>query len=330
MEGLAGARLAVFAPTPVLTVTIESGDEQGPEMHFHPGGQGVWVSRMAAALGAKVVLCAAVAGEAGDILSALLESEGVELRSIRAHGRSGSYIHDRRSGERVPVAETRGPRLWRHEMDDLYGVILAAGLDADLTLLTGPQPPDAVSADIYERLAGDLQGNGGRVIADLTGSALQGALAGGIELLKINGEELVEEGLAQGRDPAQLLAGARRLREAGADVVVVSRAGQASLAILDDTPYRLTGPHFAAHDPIGAGDSMFAAIGVALAAGREPLEAMRMGVAAGALNVTRGGLGTGRPADVARLMSGVHVSPLEEPGSLGAGRSVRAGDDVDE
>ena len=49
-------RLAVFAPSPVLTVTIEAGPDR-PEVHLHPGGQGFWVARMAANLGAEVVLC---------------------------------------------------------------------------------------------------------------------------------------------------------------------------------------------------------------------------------------------------------------------------------
>ena len=44
--------ICVFAPSPILTITIERGPEDVPDVHLHPGGQGFWVARMAAQLGA--------------------------------------------------------------------------------------------------------------------------------------------------------------------------------------------------------------------------------------------------------------------------------------
>jgi 1-phosphofructokinase len=45
--------IMVFAPVPQLTVTIEQQGE-APELHVHPGGQGIRQARMCAALGASV------------------------------------------------------------------------------------------------------------------------------------------------------------------------------------------------------------------------------------------------------------------------------------
>lgn len=303
-------QLAILAPSPVLTVTIEAGDEHGAEIHYHAGGQGVWVARMAASLGAEVVLCAALAGEAGHVLRGLLASPGVEVRSVVADGRSGSYVHDRRSGERVVVASTQGPHLQRHETDELYGMMLAAGLEAGVALLTGPQPPDALSGEIYRRLAADLRANGARVLADLTDGALDGAIRGGVGLLKISHEELIAEGLADGDGRDQLLAGARKLHKRGARGVLVSRAVEPALALVSDRAHELTGPRFEPSDHAGAGDSMFAGVGAALADGRSLMDALRLGVAAGALNVTRRGLGTGNRAEVEQLLSHVRVNDL--------------------
>jgi 1-phosphofructokinase len=300
----------------VLTVTIEPGGEHGAEIHYHPGGQGVWVARMAAELGARVVLCVVLAGEAGDVLDGLLRFEGVEVRAVRGHGRSGSYIHDRRSGERVPVAVTEGPRLWRHETDGLYGAMLTAGLEADLAMLTGPQPPGAVAADFYRRLAMDLRGNGARVVADLTYGALEGALAGGVDVLKISHVEMVKAGFAADERLESLIAGAHALRDAGALAVVVSRAAEPAILLEDDVCV-LRGSRFEANDAAGAGDSMFAAIGVALASGRELIDAVGFGMAAGSLNVTRRGLGTGARAEIEQLAARVRA---EEPSA--GGRSL--------
>ena len=64
-------RVAVFGPNPLLSVTIEARGG-GDDVHVHAGGQGVWLSRMAAELGADVVLCGFVGGETGDVLEGLL------------------------------------------------------------------------------------------------------------------------------------------------------------------------------------------------------------------------------------------------------------------
>lgn len=295
----------------MLTVTIESGDEHGPEVHYHAGGQGVWVARMAGLLGAKVILCTALAGEAGEVLRALLPDEHIEVRIVQGHGRNSSYVHDRRSGVREVIAASQGPRLWRHETDELYGDMLTAGLDADLALLTGPQPPDAVGADVYRRIATDLRANGKKVAADLTNGALRGAIAGEVDLLKISDEELAAESFSEGIETAELLAGIGRLSTAGAHNVLVSRAAEPALALVGQRLYEVRGPRLEASDPTGAGDSMFAALGVGLAGGRDVIEAVQLGVAAGALNATRHGLGTGNPLDIERMLAHVQMRELD-------------------
>src|SRR3712207_9520993 len=87
--------VVVFAPLPILTVTVE--DLAGePDIHVHAGGQGVWQSRMISSLGVPVVLCAALGGETGHVLPHLVPAEGVELRDVHAGARYGGYVHDPR------------------------------------------------------------------------------------------------------------------------------------------------------------------------------------------------------------------------------------------
>lgn len=167
----------MFAPSPLLTVTIEPGVDR-PEVHLHAGGQGFWVARLAATLGAEVVLCCALGGEPGRVLEGLIESERLTLRAARANTPNRVYVHDRRTGERMEVVSVESRALNRHASDELYGMALGAGLDADVTLVTGCQPPDVVEAHLYRRLVGDLRVNGKLVIADLTGPPLRAALAG--------------------------------------------------------------------------------------------------------------------------------------------------------
>jgi len=55
----------------------------------------------------------------------------------------------------------------------------------------------------------------------------------------------------------------------------------------------------------GAGDSMTAGVAVGLARGMDLVDAVRLGSAAGALNVTRRGLGTGRKEQIERFAAHV-------------------------
>lgn len=304
--------LAVFAPSPVLTITIESGPIR-PSVHLHAGGQGVWVARLAATLGADVTLCCALGGEPGRVLRSLIGAEPITLAAASAGIPNGAYIHDRRSGERVEIVSVDSAPLDRHATDELYGIALAAGLDAGLTLVTGCQPTDVIGADFYRRLVNDLRANGKIAIADLTGPPLHATLQGGVELLRLSEDELVSEGYAQSERLDELITGARRLHTEGARYVVVSRAAAPAVVISDgDDPSEiaLSAPVFEALDARGAGDSMFAATAVGLARGMSMLDALRLGMAAGALNATRRGLGSGTRQEIERLAAHVEAIPL--------------------
>jgi 1-phosphofructokinase len=185
------ARVALLAPSPILTVTLE---HEGPEaeLHLHPGGQGFWVARMLRSLGIGVAFCAPLGGEIGTVLRALLEAEDLELHAVESGGWNGSYVHDRRREGPVTVGETRSPSLARHEADALYAAMVSAALGARLAVLTGPRSEDVIDPDFYRRLAGDLRRNGCTVAADLSRRTLASALAGGLDVLRLSERELSE------------------------------------------------------------------------------------------------------------------------------------------
>src|ERR1700754_3906704 len=97
--------VVIFAPSPILTVTIEDHPD-GPDIHVHAGGQGVWQARMLRALGVEVTMCCALSGEAGRILQHLLHDEGFRVLSVQRTARGAAYVHDRRGGERLALAES--------------------------------------------------------------------------------------------------------------------------------------------------------------------------------------------------------------------------------
>jgi 1-phosphofructokinase len=300
----------VFAPAPQLTVTIEQQHDR-PELHVHPGGQGIWQTRMITSLGADVTLVAAVGGEVGAVLEPLLGFERVTVRTVRRGSGSGWYVHDRRSGSREEIADQPGAPLSRHVLDELYSLALAEGLRAGVAVLSGPAHPSVLGPDVYRRLAGDLRANGCTVLADLSGEHLEAVLDAGLDVVKVSHEELIDAGRARDDSPGELIAALRKLRADGARTALVSRSDAGAYALIDDEVYEVGMPKLAPAETRGAGDSMTAGVAATLARGGDLHEAVRTGAAAGALNVTRHGLGTGHVDAVRVLTERVDLTPIK-------------------
>ena len=298
--------IMVFAPSPLITVTIE--DRGGePDIHVHAGGQGVWQARMISSLGVPVVLCAALGGEIGEVLRHLIAVEGIELDAEPVGARNGGYVHDRRGGQRRSIAEAPGVALDRHELDGLYERTLTRGLDTSVSLLSGPHDDRIIPASMYRRLTTDLSANGCQVIGDLSGQQLEAMLAGGPFLIKVSHHELLRDGWAGSEQPAELVGAMHRLRKNGANSVIVSRADEPALALVDDEVLEVRVPPLEPADSRGAGDSMTAGIAASLTRGESLLTALRVGAACGALNVVHRGLGTGGIAAVATVMQRTEI-----------------------
>lgn len=313
--------VTIFAPSPMLTVTVEEHGGQ-PDIHLHAGGQGVWQARMLLRLGVSVTMCCTLTGEIGRMLRHLLEDEGLTVAGVERPGRGSAYVHDRRGGDRRVIAETEGEPLARHDLDELYGVALRDGLNSGLVILSGPAGDEALPADTYRRLAADLREGGARVVVDLAGKRLAAALEGGVDVLKVSHEELAHDGLLPDDSPAALLAAMRDLRARGAGAVIVSRAGDPLLLVDAQGFVEVEPPRMEVADTRGAGDSLTAGVAAGMARGESPREAILTGAAAGALNVTRHGLGTGDAEAIERLRDAVSLRELVDDSAAGVDQRV--------
>lgn len=305
------ADVLIFAPAPLLTVTLE-GDHPGGDLHVHSGGQGVWQARMLRTLGRSVAMVGSFTGESGRVVHHLLADEGIEVHPIERKGRGPAYVHDRRTGRRTVIAELAGDPLTRHELDELYAAVLREAMACRIVILSGPADEGILPDDVYRRLAADLRAEGLPVVADLAGSRLEAALRGGVALAKVSDVELRDALEVRGDSLDEIVAAGRRMRDAGARSVVITRADQPLVLIDGERAYLVQVPHMQEVDPNGAGDSLLAAVVSALAEDQPLLEAIALGAAAGALNVTRHGLGTGDPEAIHRLRARVTIEEVGE------------------
>ena len=302
----------VLAPDPLLTITVEAGLDGDDEIHLHAGGQGFWVGRLIQTLGLRVTLCAPFGGESGLVVRAIIEQNSLRIRAVDSAGHNGAYVHDRRHGERETVAEMPPTPLSRHEVDELYGAVLVAGLESGVCVLGGPGPWEApvIPPDIYRRLATDLRANRRIVVADLWGEPLACALEGGLTVLKVSDEELTSDGWAGDDSVETLVEAMRKLHHAGAEHVLVTRGESPALALTDGSVVEIVLPPLEPVDDRGAGDSVTAGVAAGLGRGLPMEEALRLGAAAGVLNVTRRGLGTGERREIERLAGHIELRPV--------------------
>ncbi len=305
--GVPSPVIAVFAPALLLTIEIHEAADGCDEIHLHAGGQGYWVAKMIQALGGSPLTCAVVGGESGNALSNLVAADGLDAWLVPMTHANAVHIDDRRGVRLVRVGETRIPTLDRHQVDELYSAIVGASMRAGVCVLAGTQLATMFDTDTFRRLVADLRKNDVTVVADLSGEPLRAALKGGIDIVKVSHEELVSDGWADGDGVRAVVRGIDRLMSAGADAVVVSRQDRSTIAGHEGRYVEVRSPSLEVLDGRGGGDSMTAALAVGAALGRDFEASLRLAAAAGALNVSRHGLGTGRRDAIEEIAARVEV-----------------------
>lgn len=303
--------IAIFGPNPLLTVTAEREGPERQSIHFHAGGQGVWVGQMAASMGAAPILCGFLGGEPGALLEPLLERALVPGRAhlVRTAGVSGCYLVDRRSGQRELLAMALSDPPSRHELDELFSRTCALALECGWLVVTNPFPGELLPLAVYGDLVADARAGGCRTLVDLSPPRLESALAGRPDLVRINDWELAQFVHGPVSAPELLLAGAKRLREQGAERVLISRGQLPALVLDGQSAFELRTPGFEHGYREGCGDSMMGALAAAWARGESFQDAAVLGAAAGAANFLRRGLGHASREVVEQLAGSVALAP---------------------
>ena len=284
------------------------------------GGKGANQAVAAARLGAatRMVGCCG-ADEFGSRLRAALAAEGIDVTGLRTVAGSASglaLLTVDPAGENV-IAVAPGANGLASEAE----VAAAFSAPCDVLVLSAEIPVPVLVAALHRANAG---GKAGRVQTVLNLAPVpEGAdrlLAARPGWLVVNAHEAGVLLGAEAVDVAQAQAMAARLAaaEAGPGAGAGSLAGPGSGADPGDRHVVITlgaagavlaGPAVGAAisgftvpavDTVGAGDAFVGALAVALAAGLDPVEAVRAACAAGATATTRRGAQDGlpRPADV--------------------------------
>ncbi|NMA72256.1 MAG: 1-phosphofructokinase family hexose kinase [Firmicutes bacterium] len=293
------------------------------------GGKGANVARALRALGAPVHLVGLVAGWAGRFIRENLADEGIPATLVEVGGlsRTCTLIVDSHSGDATVINGEGDLSLTPEQRAKLDRVLDAWIPKARVVVCSGSLPPalpDAFHAQVVER----ARRAGAITIVDASGEPLRLAVEACPHLIKPNRSELETlaaldgaadpaslepEVAADGADPGnldRLVALAQDLLRRGVGQVVVSQGAAGAMAVTPQGVWRGRAPQVPVVDPIGAGDSMVAALSAGLYENLGWPELLARAIAAGSTDVTTFGGGLIQPETFARLRQEVTVSPL--------------------
>ncbi|WP_326797579.1 1-phosphofructokinase family hexose kinase [Streptomyces sp. NBC_01808] len=242
-----------------------------------PGGKGLNVARVLAALGHPVTVTGLAGGPTGAQVRALLaaESAGVTdaLVSVAGNTRRTVAVVDGSTGDTTQLNEA-GPEVtadeWAVFLDAYASLLKGSGTGTGTG--EGPAPvravalcgslPPGVPVDAYAELVRAAHAAGVPVLLDTSGEPLRHGVAAGPDLVKPNAEELAQ--LTGDTEPLRAADDARRR---GAHAVVASLGADGLLAVTAEGTWRAAPPRHVPGNPTGAGDSAVAGLLSGLAEG---------------------------------------------------------------
>jgi ribokinase len=261
----------------------------GSAARLQPGGKGANQAVAAARLGASVRMAGCVGGDDfGQTLRSALEAAGVDVTAVRV-------LPGVPSGLALITVDATG----ENSITVAPGANgLAGPPEAAAATVPGPAPGDALimSAEIpVPVLAAALdqaRAAGVMTVLNLAPAPpdASGLLAAGmVDWLVVNAPEA---GAILGRPvtgPAGAQAAAADLAGASAGHVVITLGPDGAVLAGPDAALAVPGFSVRSVDSVGAGDAFVAALGVAVASGATPPEAVRLACAVAATAVTRPG-----------------------------------------
>ncbi len=258
------------------------------EEEFYIGGKGINVSFVLKELGIDSVALGFTAGFTGEAIE----------KGVREKGIATDFIHLSSGFSRINVkiksaAETelngQGPCITQEALEQLF-CKLDEIKDGDTVVLAG-SVPCSLPSDIYERILCRLQGKNIRAVVDASGKLLLSVLKYKPFLIKPNNYELQELFGGKADTVEKIEEYALRLKDMGAENVLVSMAGDGALLIDSNGKRHVCGVcKGTVQNSVGAGDSMVAGFIAGVNQG-DYSYALKLGTAAGGATAFSKGLG---------------------------------------
>lgn len=310
------SRFVVVTPNPAIDITYRVDRQRIGEtlrvrdVHRAPGGKGLNVAGVLAALGRDVVTIQPLGGESGRWMRSAIARRGLRAIDCGVAGETRSTVTVVDAHAHPTVLAEPGNALAADEWARLEHALTSATRPGDWVVIAGSFPPGADPGEVG-RLVVAAHARRARVLVDTSGPALRAALAEDAEVVKANESELIE---ATGQPDAR--AALRALARPGTSIMLSRGADGALLRLPDGTTHETPAVPGVRGNPTGAGDAATAGLVAALDDGRDARTALSWAAVCGAAAVLSAVAGeidvAGLPGLAARLPSPPNLAGLAQ------------------
>ena len=292
---------------PALDKTVEipsfttDGVNRITSIRTDPGGKGINVSKVVAALGSTSRALGILGGSTGQMISEALSGLNMTCDFLPIEVDPIAHTSTEINEPGVPV----DPATLQSLLDHLLKLLR----HDDIVVLAGSLPVNA-PADTYRVWGDACREKGAKVILDSDGAGMVEGVKAKPFLIKPNSEELSHL-MGRALDSQQeLTAAARELLQTGVQKVIVSMGSRGMLHVLPEQTIFVPGLRVPVKDTVGAGDAVIAALAVAEERGLTLEETLRLSTAAGAASVMCTGTQAASLETIQQLMEQVTYREL--------------------
>ena len=278
---------------------------------YHPGGNGINITRALTELGVPANCCSVIAGESGDLLLNLL----------------GDTLDDRHTWFRVP-GETRlntailqhsppgqyeitsiGPEIPADVLTEVCDCMLDSASDG-IAVLSGLLPP-GVPDSTYQELVERVNKQGGKAVVDTHGEVLQLAIEAKPWLVRLN-RHILEMSMKRRMDTAQDIAeAARTIQQHGLEYVCVTLGDEGAVLVDANNSYHCNAPKVHKQSTVGCGDSVISGLIASALKGETPQQMLRLGVSCGSATSSHPGTELFSLDELEAVTAAVEVTQLD-------------------
>ncbi|ADX24373.1 tagatose-6-phosphate kinase [Streptococcus dysgalactiae subsp. equisimilis] len=241
------------------------------------GGKGINVSRVLQRLGVENTATGFLGGFTGHFIEDSLKNEGIETAFVKVD--QDTRINVKIKSQEETEINGQGPMISQEQLEALKAKL--SQLTSDDTVVFAGSAPANLGNAVYKELIPLVRKSGAQVVCDFEGQPLLDALANNPLLVKPNNHELEAIFGVPLNSLNDVETYARRILEMGAQHVLISMAGDGALLVTEEATYFAKPIKGQVKNSVGAGDSMVAGFTGEFVKSKDPVEALKWGVACG-------------------------------------------------
>jgi 6-phosphofructokinase 2 len=305
---MTSARIVTLTVNPAVDLSAQAGSVQPGhkirtfDERYDPGGGGINVARVIRELGGETLALLASGGVTGRFVEEMLTAEKVPWQAVLIGGacRISVTVYDQSIRQEYRFVP-QGPKLTARDCANILDTL--RHVEAAWVVASGSLPPGA-PADFYAQAAGIVAARGAKFALDTSGAPLKASLGHGISLLKPSLSELEAiVGQPVRELPCQMDQAKRLVQSGAAEMVALTLGAKGAIVATADQVLHSPALPVSERTGVGAGDSFLAGLVLGLSSGRRLDNALKLGVACGAVAVQGTGTAQVRRSAVEALLA---------------------------